>query len=397
LKYGIIILTKFIYVIKYLNRHYVSIFNLKKSKDMNKLVIFMPSIEGGGVEKNLFIIGNFLGKKIKNTTLITADKKFNIKFKNITIVNPKIKIETTSSRKWKYFLCFIELIKLIIHNKNITVFAFQANFYCAIICKVIFKIKLITRSNSSPSGWSQNFLKKKIFVYLFKKIDQVIVNSLEFKYEIKKKFNSESICIYNPLNKGEIKKLSQEKISFKFYEKSNRLKIINVGRYVDQKDQITLLKALNLIKHQIKFRALIIGKGILKNYLVYYIRQHKLSDCVKLITFQKNPFKFMKMADVFILSSKYEGLPNVLLESLVLGKYIISTNCPTGPKEILSGGKGGDLYNIQDYKSLEKKIINFNNNKKKFLKKTKYAQSQLFRFDYKTNLNNYLKIVKKHL
>jgi len=397
LKYGIIILTKFIYVIKYLNRHYVSIFNLKKSKDMNKLVIFMPSIEGGGVEKNLFIIGNFLGKKIKNTTLITADKKFNIKFKNITIVNPKIKIETTSSRKWKYFLCFIELIKLIIHNKNITVFAFQANFYCAIICKVIFKIKLITRSNSSPSGWSQNFLKKKIFVYLFKKIDQVIVNSLEFKYEIKKKFNSESICIYNPLNKGEIKKLSQEKISFKFYEKSNRLKIINVGRYVDQKDQITLLKALNLIKHQIKFRALIIGKGILKNYLVYYIRQHKLSDCVKLITFQKNPFKFMKMADVFILSSKYEGLPNVLLESLVLGKYIISTNCPTGPKEILSGGKGGDLYNIQDYKSLAKKIINFNNNKKKFLKKTKYAQSQLFRFDYKTNLNNYLKIVKKHL
>ena len=364
---------------------------------LNKLVIFMPSIEGGGVEKNLFIIGNFLGKKIKNTILITADKKFNSKFKNIDIINPRTKTKTNSPRKWKYFLCFLELIKLIIHNKNITVFAFQANFYCAILCKVFFNIKLITRSNSSPTGWSQNFLKKKIFAYLFKKIDQIIVNSLEFKYEIKKKFNSEAICIYNPLNKSEIKKLSQEKISLKFYEKSDELKIINVGRYVDQKDQITLLKALNLIKYQIKFRALIIGRGILKNDLTSYIKQNKLTDCVKLISFQKNPFKFIKMADVFILSSKYEGLPNVLLESLVLGKYIISTNCPTGPNEILSSGKGGDLYNIQDYKSLAQKIINFNNNKKKLFKKIKYAQSRLSRFDYRTNLYNYLKIVRKYL
>ena len=363
----------------------------------NKLVIFMPSIEGGGVEKNLFIIGNFLGRKIKNTILITADKKFNSKFKNITLINPKTKTKSDSSRKWKYLLCLIELIKLIIHNKQITVFAFQANFYCAIICKIFFNIKLITRSNSSPTGWSQNFLKKKIFSYLFKKIDQVIVNSQEFKYEIKKKFNSGSICIYNPLNKKEIKKLSEEKISLNFYRKSNELKIINVGRYVDQKDQITILKALNLIKHQVKFRALIIGRGILKNDLASYIKLNKLTDCVKLITFQENPFKFIKMADVFILSSKYEGLPNVLLESLVLGKYIISTNCPTGPNEILSGGKGGDLYNIQDYKSLAQKIVNFNNNKKKCFTKVKFAQSQLLRFDYRNNLNNYLKIVKKYL
>jgi glycosyltransferase involved in cell wall biosynthesis len=123
----------------------------------------------------------------------------------------------------------------------------------------------------------------------------------------------------------------------------------------------------------------------------------ELSDYVKLITFQKNPFKYIRMADVFILSSKYEGLPNVLLESLVLGKYVMSTKCPTGPKEILSGGKGGDLYKVQDYKTLARKIINFNNNKKKLLKKIKYAQSQLLRFDYKTNLHNYLKIVNKYL
>lgn len=364
---------------------------------MNKLVIFMPSIEGGGVEKNLFIITNYLAKKLRNTYLITSDKIYNKKFKNVNIINPSLNVRLRLTRKYKYLLCLYELIKFIIKNKKITVFAFQANFYCVIICKVLFNINLITRSNTSPAGWSQNILKIKIFNFLFKLIDCIIVNSRDFQKELKKKFNVNSVCIYNPLNLSEIKKLSKKKNNFSFFKNSKELKIINVGRYVEQKDQITILKALNLIKHQVKFRALIIGRGILKNDLVSYIKLNKLTDCVKLITFQENPFKFIKMADVFILSSKYEGLPNVLLESLVLGKYIISTNCPTGPNEILSGGKGGDLYNIQDYKSLAQKIVNFNNNKKKCFTKVKFAQSQLFRFDYRNNLNNYLKIVKKYL
>ena len=68
-----------------------------------KLIIFMPSIEGG-VEKNLFIISNFLGTKLKNTTLITASKSYNSKFKGLKIINPKINTEKYSSRRLKYFL-----------------------------------------------------------------------------------------------------------------------------------------------------------------------------------------------------------------------------------------------------------------------------------------------------
>ena len=125
-------------------------------------------------------------------------------------------------RKFKYLLCLYELIKLIIKDKKIIVFAFQANLYCTIVCKIIFNVKLITRSNSSPSGWSKNFIKKKIFIYLFSLIDRVIVNSLDFKKELKKKFNVNSTCIYNPLNLSEIKKLSNRKIRFSFFNKKTK-------------------------------------------------------------------------------------------------------------------------------------------------------------------------------
>ena len=75
------------------------------------------------------------------------------------------------------------------------------------------------------------------------------------------------------------------------------------------------------------------------------------------VFYTSNPFPYIKDSDLFVLSSTFEGLPNVLLEALTLGKPIISSNCPTGPNEILSYGKGGQLFKIGDYKSLSKKDI----------------------------------------
>ena len=89
-----------------------------------------------------------------------------------------------------------------------------------------------------------------------------MVNSKDFKNDLKNEFKVNSVCIYNPLNREQIVKLSNKKIK-KIYKK-NCLKIINVGRFVDQKNQIILLKALNLIKKQLNFQAILIGRGILK-------------------------------------------------------------------------------------------------------------------------------------
>ena len=359
-----------------------------------KLIIFMPSIEGGGVEKNLFIIANFLSSKIKDLSLITASREFDHKFKNLKIIKPSFNYWANSKRKYKYLICLLELLRLIINKKNITVFAFQANLYCILLCK-IFNKKIIIRSNSSPSGWSNNFIKKKIFTSILGLADRIIVNSLDFKKEFKLKFNINATCIYNPLNQSEIIKLSKKKVDFPFYKKNkDYLKIITVGRFTDQKDHLTLLKAINLIHNKLRFKLLIIGRGVNEKKILNYIAKKKLENSVKILGFQKNPFKYLKLADLFILSSKFEGLPNVLLEAASLKKFIISTNCPTGPKEILCNGKGGFLFKIEDYKSLSKKIINYSINKKKLEQKINFTYKNLFRFDKKSNLKKYLDEIK---
>jgi len=361
------------------------------------LVIFIPSIEGGGVEKNLFIIANYLSSIDNNIKLITASRGFNKKFKNIDIIKPKLSFLKNTSRKLKYLICLLELLKLILSGKEISVFSFQANLYCIILCK-IFKIKVVIRSNSSPTGWSKNSLKKFVFKYLLGIADKVIVNSIDFKKQFKVLFNINAKCIYNPLNKSEILKYSKEPIEFPFYKKNKKsLRIITIGRFTDQKDHQTLLKSLNEIKDKINFKLLIIGRGVNKYKISNYIKENNLKNNVKILPFQNNPFKYLIMSDLFILTSKFEGLPNVLLEAAVLKKFIISTNCPTGPREILQNGKGGFLFKIGDYKNLSQKILNYHQNKKKLKVKINHNYKNLVRFDINKNLQKYYTEIKKYI
>ena len=155
-----------------------------------KLIIFIPSIEGGGVEKNLYIISNYLAKKLNKISIISSSLKYKNRFtKNINFIVPKSKTWDSKSRVTKYFLCLFLLIKQILKNKNILVFAFQANIYCIIICK-LFGIKIITRSNSAPAGWSKNIFKKLIFKYFLNSADLVIANSQKFVLSLKKEYHS---------------------------------------------------------------------------------------------------------------------------------------------------------------------------------------------------------------
>ena len=107
--------------------------------------------------------------------------------------------------------------------------------------------------------------------------------------------------------------------------------------------------------------------------------------------------KYIQKSDLFVLTSKFEGLPNVLLEAICLNKFVISTDCPTGPKEILDNKKGGILFNIGDSKSLAKNIIYFSKNKKKCKSKLDFAKKRLYRFDYNNNLNKYRLVINKYL
>ncbi len=126
----------------------------------------MPSMEGGGVEKNLIIIANYFIKKFSKISLITYDNRFNKLFdKKIKILNVENKNKNKNVKKYfKYYKCLKLLIQEYSKNKKILVFSFQANIY-TIILSLFFNFKVITRSNSSPAGWEGGQVKKILFKF----------------------------------------------------------------------------------------------------------------------------------------------------------------------------------------------------------------------------------------
>ena len=291
-------------------------------------------------------------------------------------------------------ICLIILSKEIIGNKNTSVFSFQANIY-AIFLSLVLRFDLIIRSNSSPSGWNKSIIKNYLFKIFFHFPKSIIVNSMDFKKEIDKKFLINSNLIYNPLNKREILLKSNEKINLKIYNKQSSLKLINISRFTDQKDHLTLLKAFKKIHNIIDVELLIIGDGAKEDLIQNFIKKNNLQNKIKILKFQKNPYKFIKKSDVFVLTSKYEGLPNVLLEALTLKKFVISSNCPTGPREILENGKHGFLFKTENYKELSELILRYAKNKNKFKNKIASGYESLGRFDLHVNGKKYLNEILK--
>ena len=136
------------------------------------------------------------------------------------------------------------------------------------------------------------------------------------------------------------------------------------------------------------------GRGHLKKKILKFIETNNLNKNVRILDYKKNPYPYIKQADFLVLTSLHEGLPNILLEAIVLSKFIISSNCPTGPKEILNNGRGGELFKVGSYKDLARKIIFYSKNKKIRKEKIKFALSRVNRFDYELNLKEYFELLK---
>lgn len=321
------------------------------------LNFYYPSIEGGGLEKNLFSLVNSLAKKKYKINFITYEnntneKEFKKKFyfnKNINVISSPIK-SGLKHRYLKYFLCFFTLLFYSIFKKGIIV-SFQGNIFSILVAKVTFS-KIIIRCNTAPSKYVDSFFKKIFFKIFYSLSNKILVTSEDFKKEFYKYFKLNSIVHKQSLDIKDIKRKSQNKVNFSFFKNFDGLKIINVGRLTNQKDQITLLKAFAKLVKIRSARLLLIGNGSDKETLVNFIKQKKLIKKVKIIPFTSNPFKYISLCNIKVLSSRYEGNPNILLEVASLKKFIISTNCKVGPREILQSGKGGVLFKVGDYNKL---------------------------------------------
>ena len=160
--------------------------------------------------------------------------------------------------------------------------------------------------------------------------------------------------IYNPVVSKQLLKAAEQPVHHRFFNENQYPVVLGVGRLAEQKDFSTLIKAFDLLHKKIPSRLIILGDGEERSSLEELIRASGLQDLVDLPGFDINPFAFMKKASVFVLSSKWEGLPGVLIQALACGCPVVSTDCLSGPSEILKGGEYGYLVPVGNVDAMAK-------------------------------------------
>lgn len=163
--------------------------------------------------------------------------------------------------------------------------------------------------------------------------------------------------IYNPVVTSDLSVKAKEILDHPWFSPQAPPVIIGVGRLNRQKDFETLIRAFDLVWRGRDLRLMILGEGNERPALEGIINELGLGDRVSLPGFVDNPFKYLNRAGVFVLSSAWEGLPGVLIQAMACGAPVVSTDCPSGPGEILENGKWGRMVPVGDVEAMAGAII----------------------------------------
>ena len=362
---------------------------------MKKKVIFRSgSLRMGGLERVLIEVLQTIDKEKFDIYLVIDDDcgKENIFEKDIPKDIPyfflkpeKLIRETEKYKEKKKNIIYKLMYNLMMEKENKVMYRNMQK-----ILKDIGKIDVIVDFDAGASKYIEKLdIKKKIvwihnsipnlkkkegkikrFGKRLEKYDRVVAICDEMKEEIENIYpnlKGKVSRIYNPFNFERIEKLMEDERELTKEQKKmlNEDYCIAIARLDNvQKDFLTLVRAYKFVKESgIQDKLYIIGDGPSKEEIINEIKKLSLEENIKLIGLSKNPYIWLKNSKLFVHSSKYEGLPTVLIEALICNKMIISSNCPTGPKEILKNESCGKLFEVGNIKELGDYLIEFLTNK----------------------------------
>lgn len=323
------------------------------------LVVFTPTL-AGGVGRVIFNLADGLQKRGYQVEILTVKKDIqDVKFEGVKVVDLSCKRTIQALPKLINYLKENNpkvLLSAIYHANIISSFAHLISGQKS---KLILTEHIALKQSLAHEPFLLSFMLKVLVKLLFRRADRIIAVSNGAADDLKEMGLPENKIdvIYNPVITREVFSLAEQSPSHPWFLDKTVPIILGVGRLTEQKDFATLIKAFILVRKELPARLVIVGEGEEKNRLNKMISNYNLQDSACLLGHQNNPYPFFKYSSVFVLTSRWEGFGNVLVEALCLGSSVVSSDCPSGPKEILKDGKLGSLVPPGDDQAFAKAII----------------------------------------
>lgn len=330
---------------------------------MKKVALYIPSMNGGGAERVMLALANGLAERD-----ILVDLVLNkVEGPYVDDVSAKVNIISLDTSRTLYSIFPLskylrkERPHAILSAMNyVNIVTVVAQLASGSDTKVVLSEHSIFTESKKRLGKVKGSILTSLMRWAYKKPHAIVavsngvadslVNELNIRrHKIK--------TIYNPIFSENLLNRSKESLSHPWVNSSLPL-ILGVGRLTFQKDFKTLIYAFKKVREKKNFNLVILGEGEQRPELEQLINSLDLQDNVKLLGFVDNPYAWMSHAEVFVLSSINEGFGNVIVEAMACGTPVVSTDCPSGPSEILEDGLWGELVTPGNPDLLAQAIIN---------------------------------------
>jgi len=328
-----------------------------------KILLFYRSLSQGGVQKMMIRLANSLSSRGFEVDLLLIRKEGEL----LDTLNRNIKI--IELRKSGYLSLIPQLCHILKGNKyNILFTATPSLNIAAIVAKLWSRSKTKVFISERSDPWNE-FIRTKWGIYklsfllipiFYRYANHVIAVSKGVGSSIQKlgmiSFKRITV-IYNPAFDSQNIPHVNTSVNHKWLYKKDSKVIIAAGRLQEQKYFSLLINAFSIVAKEVDCKLIILGEGPLRTELQDQINRLLLSDKVDLVGFKINPIEWIYLSDVFVLSSKWEGFGNILIDALTAQTTIVSTNCKSGPSEILDNGNYGYMVNSFDDVDLAYQIL----------------------------------------
>lgn len=298
-------------------------------------------------------------EKVNNKTLLEAVSS---EFKVVELNVKDLRAATSTKQKLMALVKYLqqERPSALISFCDTINLATWSKFLSGVSTRIVIGVQNAFLSDSTSMKGLKKYLRISLIRLSYPWADGVVACSQGLAQDLANfsGLPSKSInFIYNPVITPNILKKAREPLDHPWFAGGEPPVILGVGRLHEQKDFSTLIKAFALLRKQKKSRLIILGEGHLRTQLEALVKELSLQEDVSLPGYVDNPYAYMAKAAVFVLSSAWEGFGNVLAEAIAVGTPAVSTDCLSGPAEILANGKYGKLVSVKDAKALSNAII----------------------------------------
>lgn len=319
-----------------------------------RLGLFLPSLAGGGAERVMSTLANaFVDRGIRvDLVLANAEGPHLPRLDpRVNILDLKCRRVSAAVRPLSRYLRRERPDALLSAMTHANVVAIAAHALAKVETRLVVSERVSLSNWKLPNAPILDRMLPLLVRWTYPRADHIVAVSAHLRTELVHQCQLPPRLvgyIYNPIDFDEIDHLAAATPDDTPFNGSSETIVLSAGRLTQQKDFTTLIKAFARLPSRMNLRLVILGEGPLRTPLIALARELGIHERFHLPGFIINPYAWMSRAAVFVLSSRSEGFPNALIEAGACGAPLISTNCPTGPSEILEDGTLGKLIPVGD-------------------------------------------------